>query len=303
MNLDDLRYFLAIAETGLLHRAAAQTGVSQPALTKAVRRLEAQVGVPLFERHAKGMRLTRYGEIFVRGAATMQLRYRETLDLIGELHSGELATVRVGTTPAAEPLVARTFVALQRARPALRIEMKIRLSDALFHALASSEVDAAVAPVPADVPAGLVVRPLSEDHVWIACRKGHRILRESKPLSAHSLARAAWVLPGQSVPVRQQIEALYRQLGLDAPSVQVESEYGSASGVFFILANTDLLGICNSQQRSIAERLGLRMVDVENAHWRRTIGLFTRQSGELSPLTETFVDHLRREALAVGNDG
>src|SRR5215469_9721107 len=98
VNLDDLTYFLAIAETGLLHRAAVKVGISQPALTKAVRRLETELGVTLFERSPKGMRLTRYGIEFQRNAVNLRAAYEDTLSKIAELHSGDLAKVRVGAT-------------------------------------------------------------------------------------------------------------------------------------------------------------------------------------------------------------
>ena len=63
MNLHQLKALLAVIETGSLNKAAQQLHVSQPALTKSIQRLEAQVGVRLFARNRSGMRPTPYAEM------------------------------------------------------------------------------------------------------------------------------------------------------------------------------------------------------------------------------------------------
>ena len=62
MEIRHLRNFLAVMKTGSLNKASAELGVSQPALTKSIKRLEAALGVPLFTRETKGMRATPYAE-------------------------------------------------------------------------------------------------------------------------------------------------------------------------------------------------------------------------------------------------
>ena len=62
MELGQLRYFVAVARAGTFTRAAEQEGVTQPALSQQVQKLEASLGVPLFERRGRSVRLTRAGE-------------------------------------------------------------------------------------------------------------------------------------------------------------------------------------------------------------------------------------------------
>ena len=295
MNLDDLTYFLAVAQTGLLHRAATQVGISQPALTKAVRRLETQLGVSLFERSPKGMQLTRYGIEFQRHAMTLRAAYEDTLGQIAELYCGELAKVKVGATPATEPLVGRTFLSLLKKRPALRLDLTVQLSDTLMRALLEGEIDLAVAPMPVDLPEDLHAVRLMSESTSIVCRSKHPLCARGKAAMPEDLARYPWILPARSVSVRQQIEAYFQRHHVDGPQVQVQSNYSSPVGVFFLIANTDMLGICSTQHRPIAEQLGLDVLSASRADWPREIACLTRKNGTLSPLTTTFMEQLSDE--------
>ncbi|WP_250508347.1 MULTISPECIES: LysR family transcriptional regulator [unclassified Caballeronia] len=297
MNLDDLTYFLVVADTGLLHRAATQIGVSQPALTKAVRRLETQLGVSLFERSPKGMQLTRYGVEFQRHASSLRAAYENTLTQIAEMHSGELAQVRVGATPATEPLVGRTFLSLLKKRPALRLGLIVQLSDSLIRALLEGEIDLAVAPMPVNLPDDLRAVPLLNESTSLVCRKGHPLLAKGKTMAPKDLADYPWILPSRSVSARQQIEAYFQRYNLDGPRVQVQSNYSSPVGVFYLIVNTDMVGICSTQHRPIAEQLGLEVLPASHANWPREIACLVRKNGSLSPLTSTFMEQLGDETV------
>lgn len=299
MNLDDLTYFLAIAETGLLHRAALKVGISQPALTKAVRRLEAELGVPLFERSPKGMQLTRYGIEFERNAVNLRAAYEDTLCKIAELHSGDLAKARLGATPATESLVNRTFLALLKRRPALRLDLNVQLSDALMQALLEGEIDLVVAPMPVELPEDLVAVRLLTESIEIVCRSGHPLSDLGKPASPEQLSCYTWILPGQSVSARQQIDAYFERHHVEGPSVQVQSNYSSPVGVFSLIASTDMLGICSTQHRPVAEQYRLQAIQASRADWPREIACLMRKSGSLSALTSTFKEQLLQEAARI----
>jgi DNA-binding transcriptional LysR family regulator len=99
VELRNLEYFLAVVEHGSLRAAAQQLGVTQPALTKAVRRLEDSFGVLLFERRARGVALTTYGSALVRHARDLRSSVRAAWDELGALRTGSAGLVRVGRAP------------------------------------------------------------------------------------------------------------------------------------------------------------------------------------------------------------
>lgn len=79
MDLRAVEYFFAVAERGTLRGAAARRGISQPALTKAIRRLEDELRVVLFDRQARGVTLTVYGRTLLRHARNLRASIKESM--------------------------------------------------------------------------------------------------------------------------------------------------------------------------------------------------------------------------------
>src|SRR6185503_4935343 len=96
VNLRHLRYFLAIAETGNVTRAAAKARVAQPALSRQVRALERELGVPLLERSPSGVTLTPAGEAFARGARRVIALITGALDRADLTAAGQRGRVVLG---------------------------------------------------------------------------------------------------------------------------------------------------------------------------------------------------------------
>ena len=91
-----LTAFLTIVQTGSLGRAAQALHVTQPALSRSIKQLEEKVGVPLFERHSKGMLLTQYGQALLPHARLLQEESALAVKEIDALRGLSKGTVRVG---------------------------------------------------------------------------------------------------------------------------------------------------------------------------------------------------------------
>src|SRR3990172_1536394 len=98
MRLEDLKLFLTIADTLNLHRAAEREGLSQPTLTKALRRLEHELGVTLVERVSRGVVLTDIGKAFALRINRMDLELEQAKQEIADMRLGKLGLVRFGST-------------------------------------------------------------------------------------------------------------------------------------------------------------------------------------------------------------
>lgn len=151
MELRHLRYFVAIAETGNLSRAAAKLFVAQPPLSLQLRQLEEELGGPLFVRHPKGMRLTPAGESLLPEA-------RELLERADRLKRGALpaaavAQLRIGYVPSAGSTVVPDLVqALRRRHPGVELRLQEMISDEQRDALVGGRLDAGLARHPAAHP-------------------------------------------------------------------------------------------------------------------------------------------------------
>jgi DNA-binding transcriptional LysR family regulator len=96
MELRHLRYFVAIAEERSFTRAAERLWIAQPGLSTQIRRLEAELGIQLFDRHTHGVDLTRAGEIFLERARVALAAAEEARSTAHDLEAGLVGTVRLG---------------------------------------------------------------------------------------------------------------------------------------------------------------------------------------------------------------
>ena len=127
IDLRDLRYFEAIAELGHIGRAAVRLHLTQPALTRCVRRLEEMFGTDLFERVGRGIRLTPAGEALLVRARRLHVAADETARQMVDFARGDSGHIRVGLVPTAAQFV----LAASRSHPILRRRRRIRINDLL----------------------------------------------------------------------------------------------------------------------------------------------------------------------------
>lgn len=184
MTLTELRYIVAVARHRHFGRAAEACFVSQPTLSVAVRKLEDELGVRLFERSRSDVLVTPVGERIVAQAETV-LREAQAVSEIAEAERDPLGTqLTLGVIYTVGPFLVPKLIGALRARaPALRLVIRENFTDALVDALRAGELDAAVMSEPVDAK-GIVSRPLYEEPFRVALPAGH-------PLTAKSAIRPA----------------------------------------------------------------------------------------------------------------
>jgi DNA-binding transcriptional LysR family regulator len=297
MRLEDLRYFIAVAEEGNLGRAAQRLGVSQPALTKGVQRLEHVLDLELFDRGPKGMTLTTLGNVFLERVRHVCVGLDEAVQEVGDLHLGAIGTIRVGAAPMfADRLVAETFTALLRQRPGARMRLATGLNDTLLASLRLGDLDLAINALDETGPEDLVQTPLFEDQLCVVLREGHPLLDRSK-LELRDLAEASWALPGPEVLARRRLEARVAEEGMPPPRVVARLE-NSVTLVTSLLRGSDLLAVMSRFSLSTAAGLGLAALPVAEATWPRRIGVVTRRDAYVSPLVSRFIELLQERSAA-----
>lgn len=144
-TIRQLRYFLAAAETGTVSAAAQGLAISQSAVTEAIRDLEADLGVQLFERHPRGLEITPRGHQFLRHAQTIlgtvadarQAMVAEATQLSGKLNIGVTSLV-------AGYVISDVLARYRRANPAVEIAALEDTGEYLEHLLIGGELDVAV---------------------------------------------------------------------------------------------------------------------------------------------------------------
>jgi len=147
MELRHLRYFVAIAEERSITRAAERLWIAQPGLSTQVRRLEAEVGVQLLDRHPRGVELTPAGEVFLERARATLVAAEAASSTGADLEAGLVGTVRLGiATEAPAGLAPSLLAAFGQDRPGVEVTVFETYSGALMRGLRNGRLDAVIAP-------------------------------------------------------------------------------------------------------------------------------------------------------------
>ncbi|GAP36196.1 LysR family transcriptional regulator [Piscinibacter sakaiensis] len=297
LRLDDLDYFLAVVRHARVRRAALELGVSQPAVTQGIQRLEAALGFPLFVRSRGGMALTAVAEHFHARVAPLRHGLGDALREASDLHLGERGLLRVGVSPL---YVARLFVPaglrLHRERPAARISLHSALNDELLRALRRGDLDLALSALPAATPEDLQALPLIEDDLWLVVREGHPLLARRR-LGWKDLAQAGWMLPGPAVAGRRAVEGRLAEAGLPPPRVVVEMN-NSAAPLLDLVRHSDLVSLLGASSLASEAGRGLARLPIAEARFRRQVGALLRRDAAVPPLAQRFVEILQALPVA-----
>ena len=178
MEFDQLRYFLRVAQCGSFTRAAQELGVSQPALSRSIQRLEEQLGQPVFERHTRHVTLTEAGSLLQSRAQQVFTILEDTKAEITD--DGQSGRVRVGAIPTIAPYFLPKLLQEFAAKyPKASLIVQENTTDQLLKSCTQGEIDLAIlaAPVPAKY---LEVEELFEEELLLVLPPDHKLVGQEK---------------------------------------------------------------------------------------------------------------------------
>mgnify|MGYP001815016992 CR=1 FL=1 len=167
-TLKQLRYFEALADQQHFGRAAAVCAISQPALSVQIKELEEQLGTPLFERTARQVRLTRFGEDFAPRVRDILRSVDELGDFARASRSALIGRFRIGVIPTIAPYLLPTLIGnLQRSHPGLDLHVRETLTPKLVRELGQGHLDTAIVALPLSESAFTQVALFEENFVLV----------------------------------------------------------------------------------------------------------------------------------------
>lgn len=294
MDLRRLQHLRLAAEAGSLSAAAARLGLSQPALTKSIRQLEEELGVPLLERRARGVVPTAYGEALLRRTHRVGALLDDALREIAALRGGvpDEAVIGAGPTWLREALP-EVIAEAVRDRPGLRVRVEAGFDDGLLRSLRNGGLDAVVAELPsADEAADLDVLPLTTDDLVVVCRRDHPLSRRRRPVEPASLLTYPWALAPRGSRARTRLAALFGARDLAAPEPALETS--STALLLRFLAASDGLGLLARATLRGTDAAGLAALDVPDLAVSRRSGIVTRRGAWLPASTRDVLSRLLR---------
>ncbi|HEX5832110.1 MAG TPA: LysR substrate-binding domain-containing protein [Gemmatimonadaceae bacterium] len=213
LNLHSLRLFAAVAEHGGFSRAAAALRVSQPAVSKAVRSLEAQVGLPLLERQARGVRLTEAGAALHARARELYAVERTAEEELLALRGLERGVLRIGaSTTVATYLVPPLLGRFRERHPGITLHVTSANTRAVARLLLQRRLDTALVEGPVAHPR-LAVRPWREDELVVIAPADHPLAR-ARRVRAEALAAEPFIVREKGSGTRAVAEAALAARGL-----------------------------------------------------------------------------------------
>jgi LysR family transcriptional regulator, hydrogen peroxide-inducible genes activator len=179
MNLRDLKYLVALADTRHFGKAAERCFVSQPTLSAQIRKLEEYLGVPLVERQPRNVALTAAGEQVVERARRV-IRDADDIIELAQLSRDPLAgKLRIGLIPTIGPyLLPRVMLKLRKALPKLQVLLFEYQTRVLLQKLRAGEIDMGVLALPIDED-GFETRELYREPFLVAMPADHRFTRQA----------------------------------------------------------------------------------------------------------------------------
>ena len=295
MKLSHIRDVLAVSESGSLRAAGRQLGVAQPAITRSIREIEHELGACLFERHAKGVRLTPIGEAFVRRASVVQNELRRAKDEVEQLRGQDVGQVSAVMSIAASiAILPRALAAFRKAHPAALL----RVSEGLFQPVERDIIDGRI-----DFYAGALNAPVSDPRLvverlfanqrLIVARTGHPLLKAS---SIEELGAAHWLRPALTDrSTEADFAGWLREMGLPSPKVVMHTR--SALQTVLAVAASDLLTVVPRQWLELPELAGrLEALPAIPPVSAAPVCMVRQSAIPLTPLAERFSDIVRRVA-------
>jgi DNA-binding transcriptional LysR family regulator len=297
MELSQFRYFNAVASHGSFSAAAKALGITQPGLTKAVRRLEASLDCTLFVRLPRGVVLTQQGQALLRHAGLLDVQLQDARKEVRAVSRGAVGELKIGAGPSwLGRALPRIIAELATEYPGLSFHVVGGYNGVLMEALSRGDLDLVVSALPDHTPVGLQAIPLTTDIISVVARRSHP-LRTRRGLQPASTLAYPWVLPGRDVLLRSRLEALFRVAGLEPPPARIESD--SISFIAAVLRSSNMLSFATLQVLR-SEMDGVVPIPIPGLTMTRSAGILFRSGAGMAPATRAFIEAIKGLARELG---
>ncbi|MGN6580934.1 MAG: LysR family transcriptional regulator [Bordetella sp.] len=291
-----LQVFSMLARHRHMPSTARALGITQPAVSSAIRILENGAGLSLFYRNPRGLTLTGQGETFLLHVRRALNELRHVADDVSALRGSITGVVTVGALPLGRTLILPQAVARVIDRyPGVRVVTDESAYELLVAGLRAGDIDFVLGALrDNDAASGLENEKLLSEDLAILARRGHA-LADTRRLTLEDLTHAQWILPRANSPARSLVEALFKRMKLEPPMPTVET--ADLAVIRGLLFNSDMIAVLSAHQLHYERASGqLAALDVPMPRTRRDIGLTLRAGSTPSPAARLLIDAIREAA-------
>lgn len=291
-----LMLLLHLDEQGSVLRAAEAARMTQPAASKLLAEMEALLGVSLFDRHARGVQPTWYGQVLIRRARSALLEIGRAQEEIAALRDGRMGQASIGTVvnPGTN-LVPQAVAEIKQVHPDILVRVEMDYSRPLVARLLDGQLDLVVGRI-MDPHGGLDLEfePLSDEPHWAVVRHDHP-LAGKKSVRHGDLVSYGWIMPPPDSVLRTRLETMFLERGLESPHNVVETS--SLPVTLNLLRASDLVTALPLEAVTpYVQARQLAVLKLDLGVSMESFGIVRRRGHLLSPAAQRVLEALRAVA-------
>lgn len=294
-----LRYFITIAETGHLTRAAELLGIAQPPLSQQLRQLEDSLGVTLFERLPRGMALTPAGETFLADARDIIARLDHAVSNIQRVGRGERGSITAGLTSSSayHPFVPMVIRGFRRTAPSVSLVLEEGNTSDLLNSMREGRLDLAFIRHSIESDEDIAMDRLLVEPMVLALPKRHRLARSRSSIAIADLANEPMILYRRRSGhgLYDAIISACQSSGFSPNIVQEAPRLPSA--ISLVAAEIGVSIVPESLMRMKIEGVIYRQFKGKTIPMAPLNLAYRKSLHKLSPAAERLVAHVRESAL------
>ncbi|MBY0122016.1 LysR family transcriptional regulator [Bacillus sp. S/N-304-OC-R1] len=282
MEWQQFEYFQTLARMQHVTHAAKALSISQSALSRSIARFEDEIGVPLFERQGRSIRLNKYGEMFLKRVDNIMKEFeegkQELKDLLhpdnGEVSLGFLHTLSTSQIP-------DLLASFRADYPKINFKLGQGPSHSLIHGLQSGVLDLCLIS-PIGIKSPIVWKELWNEELFVIVPKNHKYANRQH-ITLEEIADESFIHLKEGFSLRITIDQLFKKVGI-SPRITFEGE--EADTVAGLVAAG--LGISILPNLKGTDQSKIAQIPVKSPQCQRAIGIAWVEGRYLSPATEKF---------------
>ena len=291
MNLDELHWFVVLAEKEHMTDAAAELNITQPTLSRALARLERQIGAPLFDRVNRRLRLNTYGRIMLEHSRRSIAEIRSASERITALRDPDKGVVRLAFLHSmANWFVPELIGGFHARAPQVQFDLSQAAGHELVEALATGQVDLVITtPRPPGDEYGW--RELMVERLCVVVPQTHHLAKRRR-IRLRETADEPFIALGSQFALRQLTNELWAAEGISPRVVFEAMEIATIEG---LVAAGLGIAVVPVPQPNRAEPTAA-YISLTSAHANRAVGLAWIKGRAISPAAERFASFVRHTA-------
>jgi len=293
LRLRNVKMLLSLAQTHNISHSAVMLNTTQPGLSKWLKDLEDDIGLPLFERHARGLVPTPYGEVLIDHASRIDAQLDRARGDMAALREGKSGRVVIGASGvAASDTVPLAILRILDAMPQARVSLVEGTTDRLLEQLAQGHLDIVLGRADSglDDPT-LEMEELFFDPILFIVRPGHPLLA-GKALDWADLQAYRWILWPKDTPVRNALDRAISEAGQAIPGDAVETN--SVTANLTLLNSSDMIGVASYRSALRLAKLKVVCIVPMSLSGMGAVAMYWRRDAFMSQAVRLGMECLRQ---------